>query len=153
LKSSAIASDADRTVKIASVVAQQFTRRILRLLRSASQRQNVTCTGAMTRSMFTIAVAFLCSSAVGEQPVVTFVSPCECQDFHGKNRLKSPRCASATKTVCPLELIVATHPQLKPARLSLSAIISQYFTNQFYPWLIGRLSARSLRRKGKSRSK
>jgi len=32
LKSSATASDADRTAKIASVVAQQFTRRILPLL-------------------------------------------------------------------------------------------------------------------------
>jgi hypothetical protein len=40
----------------------------------------------MTHSMFTIAVAFLCSSAAAEQPTVTFVSPCECQDFHGKNR-------------------------------------------------------------------
>ena len=42
-------------------------------------------------------------------------------------RLPSSRCASAIKIVCPLELIVATQPQLQPALLRLSAIISQYF--------------------------
>jgi len=36
------------------------------------------------------------------------------------------RCASATKIVCPLELIVETQPQLQPALLRLSAMISQY---------------------------
>jgi hypothetical protein len=40
LKSSANASDADRSAKIASVLAQQFMRRILRLFLSTSQRQN-----------------------------------------------------------------------------------------------------------------
>ena len=40
----------------------------------------------MTRTTFTIAVVLLCTSAVGEQPTVIFVSPCECQGFHGKNR-------------------------------------------------------------------
>jgi hypothetical protein len=34
---------------------------------------------------FTIAVAFLCTAAAA--PEVIFVSPCECQGFHGKNRL------------------------------------------------------------------
>jgi len=38
----------------------------------------------MTRWMFTIAVAFLCSAAAAEQPPVTVVSPCECQNNHGK---------------------------------------------------------------------
>jgi hypothetical protein len=42
LKSSATASDADKTAKIASVGAQQFTRRILPLLPSTQQRQNAT---------------------------------------------------------------------------------------------------------------
>src|SRR5260370_27504939 len=40
----------------------------------------------MTRATFMIAVVFLCSSAVGEQPTVIFISPCECIGFHGKNR-------------------------------------------------------------------
>jgi hypothetical protein len=40
----------------------------------------------MTRVSFTIAVAFLCSTSVGEQPTVIFLSPCECPCFHGKNR-------------------------------------------------------------------
>jgi hypothetical protein len=45
------------------------------------------CTVAMMRVIaFTIALAFLCSSAAAEQPTVTFVSPCECQGFHGVNR-------------------------------------------------------------------
>ncbi len=38
----------------------------------------------MTRAMFTVAVLFLCIAAAG--PEVIFVSPCECQGFHGKNR-------------------------------------------------------------------
>jgi hypothetical protein len=38
----------------------------------------------MTRSAFTIAVVFLCIAATA--PEVVFVSPCECQGFHGKNR-------------------------------------------------------------------
>jgi len=42
--------------------------------------------GCMTGATFAIAVALLCSSAAAEQPTVTFVSPCECQGFHGKNR-------------------------------------------------------------------
>jgi hypothetical protein len=33
------------------------------------------------------------------------------------------------KDRCPLELIVETQPQLQPALLSLSAMISHYFTN------------------------
>jgi hypothetical protein len=40
----------------------------------------------MTRSIFTIAVAFVCGTAVSEQPSVIFISPCESQRFHGKNR-------------------------------------------------------------------
>jgi hypothetical protein len=38
----------------------------------------------MTRTTFTIAVAFLCIAATATE--VVFVSPCECQGFHGKNR-------------------------------------------------------------------
>jgi hypothetical protein len=39
----------------------------------------------MTRETFTIsAIAFLCIAAAA--PEVIFVSPCECQGFHGKNR-------------------------------------------------------------------
>src|SRR6266480_6755121 len=39
----------------------------------------------------------------------------------------SPRCASATKIVRPREFTVETQPQVQPALLRLSAIISQYF--------------------------
>ncbi len=45
-------------------------------------------------------------------------------------RLPSPRCASATKIVCALELIVATQLHLQPAAMSLSAMISQYFISE-----------------------
>src|SRR5260370_25893087 len=38
----------------------------------------------------------------------------------------SPRCASATKIVRPLESTAGRQPQLQPALLRLSAIISQY---------------------------
>src|SRR5216684_6577154 len=43
-------------------------------------------------------------------------------------RFPSPRCASATKIVCPRESKAETQPQLQPALLRLSAMISQYFT-------------------------
>jgi hypothetical protein len=38
-----------------------------------------------------------------------------------------PRCASAIQIVLPLESIAETQPQLQPALLRLSAMISQYF--------------------------
>jgi len=38
----------------------------------------------MTRATFPIAVLFLCIGATA--PEVIFVSPCECQGFHGKTR-------------------------------------------------------------------
>jgi len=42
----------------------------------------------------------------------------------------SPRCASATKIVRPRQSTVAAQPQLQPALLRLSAMISQYFTRR-----------------------
>jgi hypothetical protein len=52
------------------------------------------------------------------------------QLFIGANeeRLPSSRCASAGRTVRPLESTGETQPQLQPALLRLSAISSQYFT-------------------------
>src|SRR6266566_4441231 len=44
------------------------------------------------------------------------------------NRFPSLRCASATKIVRPLESTPETQPQLQPASLRLSAMVSQYFT-------------------------
>jgi len=38
----------------------------------------------MTRAIFTVAVVFICIAAAA--PEVIFVSPCDCQGFHGKNR-------------------------------------------------------------------
>src|SRR5438132_8239449 len=62
----------------------------------------------MTRWMFTIAVAFLCSSAA---PPVTFESPCECRDNHGEHRwaVKNdpstlPVDASAIQAVTPSDV-------------------------------------------------
>jgi hypothetical protein len=49
LKSSASASDADRTAKIASVAAQHFTRLGFCLFSSLHGNDKVICTGAMTR--------------------------------------------------------------------------------------------------------
>src|SRR5260370_26152590 len=42
-------------------------------------------------------------------------------------RFPSPRCASAIQIVRPRESIAETQPQLQPALLRLSAMISQYF--------------------------
>ena len=43
-------------------------------------------------------------------------------------RFPSSRCASAIQMVRPLESRAETQPQLQPALLRLSAMISQYFT-------------------------
>src|SRR6266487_2990803 len=65
----------------------------------------------MTRETFTIvAVAFLCSTAVAA-PLVTFESPCECRDNHGKHRWAEKNDpalpltdASATQAVTPSDI-------------------------------------------------
>jgi hypothetical protein len=44
-------------------------------------------TSAMTRAVFTVAIALLYSAAAATPPPVTVVSPCECRDAHGKARL------------------------------------------------------------------
>ena len=63
----------------------------------------------MTRATFTIAVVFLCIAAAA--PEVTFVSPCECVGFHGKNRWVAktdltpvPSDTSAIQSVTPSQI-------------------------------------------------
>jgi hypothetical protein len=46
------------------------------------------------------------------------------------------RCASAIHIVCSLESMADTRPQLHPALLRLSAMISQYFTRRVLPFLL-----------------
>jgi len=51
-------------------------------------------------------------------------------------RFPSSRCASTIQIVWPLELMAETQPQLQPAALSLSAMISQSrFTRRILPLL------------------
>jgi hypothetical protein len=64
----------------------------------------------MTRSTFTIAVAFVCSTAAAA-PLVTFESPCSCQDNHGKGRWAEkndasvpPADAGAIQSVTPSDI-------------------------------------------------
>src|SRR6266404_7678514 len=45
---------------------------------------------------------------------------------HTTKRFPSTRCASAIQIVRPLESTAETQPQLQPARLRLSAMISEY---------------------------
>ena len=56
-----------------------------------------------------------------EWVVQTFSSACTTKRF------PSSRCASAIQIVRPLESMAETQPQLQPALLRLSAMISQYF--------------------------
>ena len=63
--------------------------------------------------------------AVIEIQQISFSSACT------TNRFPSSRCASAIQIVLPLESIAETQPQLQPALLRLSAMISQYFTAAF----------------------
>ena len=52
-------------------------------------------------------------------------------------RFPSSRCASAIQIVRPLESIAETQPQLQPALLRLSAMISQYFMLSLLPHRLG----------------
>src|SRR5882724_380560 len=65
----------------------------------------------MTRGTFTIAVAFLCSTAAATEQEVTCESPCECSSAHGKGRwlVKNdpstpPVDASAIQAVTPSDV-------------------------------------------------
>jgi hypothetical protein len=64
----------------------------------------------MTRTTLTIAVALLCNTATAA-PLVTYESPCECRDNHGKHRWAEkndpalpPTDASAIQVVTPSEM-------------------------------------------------
>jgi hypothetical protein len=64
----------------------------------------------MTRATFTVAVAVLCSTAAAAT-LVTYDSPCECRESHGKHRWAEkndpalpPSDASAIQTVTPSDI-------------------------------------------------
>ena len=67
----------------------------------------------MNRASFALLVSFVVASvfARSEAPEVTFVSPCECQGFHGKNRWVTktdlspvPSDKSAIQSVTPSQI-------------------------------------------------
>jgi hypothetical protein len=65
----------------------------------------------MARATFTIAIAFLWSTAAAESPLVTVFSPCECRDNRGtarwvaKNDLSTPQTdAIAIQSLTPLDM-------------------------------------------------
>jgi hypothetical protein len=65
----------------------------------------------MTRTALTIAVAFVCGTAIATPPPVTVISPCECRDNHGKGRcaVKNdpatlPTDANAIQSVTPSQM-------------------------------------------------
>jgi len=65
----------------------------------------------MTRAATFIIAALLCSTAVAQSPPVTFESPCECRDNHGKHRWSvkndpsiPPADASAIQSVTPSDV-------------------------------------------------
>jgi hypothetical protein len=87
---------------------------------------------SMMRATFTIAATFLCS-AVAAAPLVTFESPCECRDNHGKHRwaekndpAQPPTNASTIQAVTPSDireeltksgqrsLAESLHPEVRP---------------------------------------
>src|SRR4029453_7250615 len=77
---------------------------------SAHSNDKVILTVAMTRATFSIAVAWLCSTAAAA-PLVTYQSPCECRDNHGKHRwtekndpAQPPTDASAIQAVTPSDV-------------------------------------------------
>jgi hypothetical protein len=68
----------------------------------------------VNRALFALLASFVAASPSMAAPTVTFVSPCECQGFHGKNRW-------VTKT------------DLSPVPLDKSAIQS-VTPSQIYEW-------------------
>jgi hypothetical protein len=65
---------------------------------------------SMRRATFTIAATFLCSAAAAA-PLVTYESPCECKDYHGKQRWAEkndpalpPTDAGAIQAVTPSDI-------------------------------------------------
>jgi len=79
----------NNAAEIAGVAIQCFTWHILPLLLYTRQRKKIR-PGRNEIRAFAIAVAFLCSPAVAEQPLVHFLS-LRCQGFHGKNRWVTKR--------------------------------------------------------------
>jgi hypothetical protein len=78
------------------------------------------------------------SQANSPQPRVADSSSTNAVNFSSArttNRFPSLRCASAIQIVRPLESIAETQPQLQPALLRLSAMISQHFTHRIVPLL------------------
>jgi hypothetical protein len=77
--------------------------------------------GAMTRATLIIAaIALLCSTEAATLPPVTFESPCECQDNHGKHRWSvkidpsTPTAdASAIKAVMPSDMFSWPGPDVR----------------------------------------
>jgi hypothetical protein len=85
---------------------------ILPLLLSTRQRQNDMSACAMrhARTLTAAAIALLCSTAAAA-PLVTYQSPCECLDNHGKQRWAEkndpappPSDASAIQVVTPSDM-------------------------------------------------
>jgi hypothetical protein len=81
----------------------------------------------MTRApAFTItAVAFLCSAAAATSLPVTFESPCECRDNHGKHRWSvkndpslPPADASAIQAVTPSDMFSWPGPDVRLSQRS-----------------------------------
>jgi hypothetical protein len=73
----------------------------------------------MTRGTFTIAVAFLCSTAAATEQEVTCESPCECSSAHGKGRWlvkndpsSPPTDASAIQSVTPSDIFSWPGPDI-----------------------------------------
>jgi hypothetical protein len=65
----------------------------------------------MTRATFMAAIALACTTAVATTPPVTFESPCECRNAHGKGRwavkndpAPPPADASAIQSVTPSDV-------------------------------------------------
>jgi hypothetical protein len=73
----------------------------------------------MTRGTFTIAVAFLCSTAAATEQEVTCESPCECSSARGKGRWlvkndpsSPPTDASAIQSVTPSDIFSWPGPDI-----------------------------------------
>jgi len=80
---------------------------------------------AKATTLIIAAIAFVCSTAATAAPPVTFESPCECQDNHGKHRWSvkidpslPPRDANANQAVTPSDIYSWPGPEVPLTQIS-----------------------------------
>src|SRR5438132_8494064 len=93
-----------------------------------------------TPTFIIVAVAFVCGTAEATPPPVTFESPCECRDSHGKHRWSvkndpslPPADANAIQAVTPSDIYGWPGPDVRLTQQSeRTGIESEWFARVIF---------------------